>query len=74
MVSSFPGSLFLEYFTNRNNGLSSYLQTVLELFKNNIGLIMVLFYIFYSCQSRHGHIFRSLEAPIDLSEMLVFIF
>ena len=69
----FPGYLFLEYFPNSNNKLNSYLQIGLELFTNNIGLITVLFWRFYFCQSRHGHILRSLEAPFDLSEMLVLI-
>ena len=35
---------------------------------------MVLFCRFYSCQLRHGHILRSLEAPFDLLATLVCIF
>ena len=35
---------------------------------------MFLFYRFYSCQLRHGHILRYIEAPFDFLETLVFIF
>ena len=71
---SFPISLFLDYFPNSNNRLSSYLQLGLELFAKNIGMIMVLFCRFYSCQSINGHILRFLEAPFNLWATLVFIF
>ena len=71
---SFHVSLFFKYFPNSNNRMRSYLHLCLDFFTNNIGLIMVLFWKFYSCQLRHGHILISLEAPLDLSETLVCIF
>ena len=70
----FPGSLFLDYWTNSNNRLSSYLQLDLAFSTSNIGLSMVLFCIFYSCQSINGNILRSLEAPFNLLVTLVSIF
>ena len=70
---SFSGSLFLRYFPNSNNSMINYLQLGLDFFTNNIGLVMVLFWRFYSFVLRHGHILISLEAPLDLLVTLICI-
>ena len=63
----------MEYFPNSNNILISCLHLGLEFFTNNFELIIVLFCRFYSFQSLHGHILRSLEANFDLLEIQVCI-